>query len=170
MIMATSMLLLGVSSALAQNQEQKLMDRLLRPNMETKNPAQDKKFTNTRFATFDKPAQTRTFYAPEKTVARDFPQDRVFTPQQFAARHFRVGDSTANIQTRSQITKSDTVYPATAAPGSRVAAPEAVQTTATRDFSGNRPFLVEGKSQKALHAHDKALTIEQVRELLNKSK
>lgn len=32
------------------------------------------------------------------------------------------------------------------------------------------PFLDRGKSQKALSARDKPLTIEQVRELLNKNK
>jgi hypothetical protein len=37
-------------------------------------------------------------------------------------------------------------------------------------FSGNRPFLDKGKSQKALSQHDTPLTIEQVRELLNKNK
>ena len=39
-----------------------------------------------------------------------------------------------------------------------------------RDFPGTRPFLVQGKSQKALSQQDKPLTIDQVRELLNKNK
>jgi len=37
-------------------------------------------------------------------------------------------------------------------------------------FAGSRRFLVQGKSQKALNARDTPLTIEQVRELLNKNK
>jgi hypothetical protein len=41
---------------------------------------------------------------------------------------------------------------------------------ATGDFAGNRPFLGQGKSQKALHAQDRPLTIDEVRELLNKNK
>ena len=41
---------------------------------------------------------------------------------------------------------------------------------ATRDFAGNRPFLGQGKSQKALHAQERPLTIDEVRELLNKNK
>ena len=32
------------------------------------------------------------------------------------------------------------------------------------------PFLGQGKSQKALHAQDRPLTIDEVRELLNKNK
>lgn len=38
------------------------------------------------------------------------------------------------------------------------------------DFAGNRPFLGQGKNQKALSAQKPPLTIEQVRELLNKNK
>jgi len=39
-----------------------------------------------------------------------------------------------------------------------------------RDYAGIRPFLDQGKSQKSLSAQNKQLTIEQVRELLNKNK
>ena len=169
-IVAIGTLLFSVTAGFGQNQEQKLIDRLLRPNMSMKNAAQDKKFGNATVAAFGKTAPTRTFHSTDKTVSKPYVEERIFTPRQFAARHFRVGDSPANIATRSQLTRSDTMVPTAPAPGVRVA-PEAAQTTAaTRDFSGNRPFLVQGKSQKALHAHDRPLTIEQVRELLNKSK
>jgi hypothetical protein len=51
-------------------------------------------------------------------------------------------------------------------------APESTtsRTTPIRDYAGIRPFLDQGKSQKSLSAQNKQLTIEQVRELLNKSK
>jgi hypothetical protein len=42
--------------------------------------------------------------------------------------------------------------------------------TDVREFSGTRPFLVRGKSQKALSAQDRPLSIDDVRELLNKNK
>jgi hypothetical protein len=84
-------------------------------------------------------------------------------------RHFRTGDSAANIATRSQLTKIDTVYPAPTAQGPRAAA-EADRNVTVASFAGNRPFLDRGKSQKALSAHDTPLTLEQVRELLNKNK
>ncbi|HVF70329.1 MAG TPA: hypothetical protein VM940_01860 [Chthoniobacterales bacterium] len=167
---AIAIIFVAVSPALAQKQEQKLIDRLLRPNMAMKNSAQDKKFTNGVVASFNKPARTKSFYAPATKISATYPDERVFTPRQFAARHFRGGDSAANVAARSQLTRHDTVIETPAAPGVR-GAPETVQSTAaTKDFSGNRPFLVEGKSQKALRAHDRPLTIEQVRELLNKSK
>ena len=169
-IVAIGTLLLSVSASFGQNQEQKLIDRLLRPNMTMKNPAQDKKFSEGTVASFNKPARTQSFYAPDKKIPKAYPEERVFTPRQFAARHFRGGDSAANVAARTQLTKTDTMIAAAPAAGVKVA-PEIAQTTAaTREFSGSRPFLVQGKSQKALHSQDRPLTIEQVRELLNKSK
>lgn len=168
--MVIGTVLIAGTTAFAQQQERKLIDRLLRPNMSMKNAAQDRKFTGATPASFTKPARTRSFYvAPKKQVSKAFVQESAFTPRQFAARHFRAGDSAANIATRSQLTKNDTVIPTPASPGTRVA-PESAQTTVTREYPGSRPFLVEGKSQKALRAQDRPLTIEQVRELLNKSK
>ena len=169
-IVAIATLLAGASAACAQQQENKLMDRLLRPNMALASPEQNKKFENTQAAVFNKPAHTKTFSFVEKPTQKTFSDQRTFTPQQFAARHFRSGDTAANISTRSQLTKNDTlVATQTAVEGTRVA-PESKETTPVRDYAGTRPFLDKGKSQKALSAHNKPLTIEEVRELLNKSK
>jgi hypothetical protein len=41
---------------------------------------------------------------------------------------------------------------------------------ATNNYAGNRPFLEKGKSQKSLDRKNSPMTIEQVRELLNKNK
>ena len=157
----------GVSVLSAQEQEGKLMDRLLRPNMALANSAQNKKFAATN--TFvNKSAPTKRFRTPEKERPKTFSSPRAFAPREFAARHFRAGHSAAEISARSQLTKSDTIYPAPAYP-TRVA-PGSGSTVTSAEFAGHRPFLVEGKSQKALRAHDKPLTVEQVRELLNKNK
>lgn len=164
-----AVLFAGVAPGVAQEQEGKLMDRLLRPNLALKNSAQDKKFTNATVASFDKPAATRAFYAPDKNVARSYQDDRTFTPRQFAARHFRAGDSTANVTARSELRKNDAMIPVAPVPGVRVAA-ESAQVTPTHDYAGSKPFTGQGKSQKSLSAQHPPLTIEQVRELLNKSK
>ena len=147
------------------------MDRLLRPNVALANSAQNKKFGNTQTTTqFSKPARTQSFQLLRTSATKPWTGDRVLTPQQFAARHFRAGDSVANVSSRTQLTKTDTVIATSAVTaGSRVA-PESSETAAVRDYPGNRPFLGQGKSQKALQAQNKPLTIEQVRELLNKSK
>jgi hypothetical protein len=172
MIVAIGTLFIGVTTSLAQEQERKLIDRVLKPNTSLANSAQNKKFNNTRLASFDKPIKTRAFSSTPKTVARTFPEERAFTPQQFAARHFRAGDSAANISPRSQLKNSDTLVATPAASTGTRVAPESTTTATTRvrEYAGNRPFLDQGKSQKSLSAQNKPLTIEQVRELLNKSK
>ena len=169
-VVAIGILIAGASAGFAQQQEGKLMDRLLRPNMGLANPEQNKKFENTQAAVFNKPARTKSFFVHQKPTQKTFSDQRTFTPQQFAARHFRAGDTAANISTRSQLTKNDTVVPTTVATEGTRVAPESKETTPVRDYAGTRPFLGKGKSQKALSAHNKPLTIEEVRELLNKSK
>jgi hypothetical protein len=174
MIVAIGTLLIGISAAFAQEQEHKLLDRLLKPDTSLSNSAQNKKFTGGRDASFDKKARSNSFYAPNKTVTKTFPEERAYSPRQFAARHFRAGDSTANISARSQLKNSDTMIATPAASGGTRVAPESTttRTTPVREYAGSRPFLDQGKSQKALQAQNqnKPLTIEQVRELLNKSK
>lgn len=162
-------LLVSVCPAVAQKQETKLVDRLLRPNMALSNSAQNKKFVANNAGAFDRRVPSRNFYSPQKSLTKTFPGERTFTPRQFAARHFRMGDSAASLATRMELTKEDQVVRTPPAPGLR-AAPESTAVSEVREFAGNRPFLGRGKSQKALKAYDRPLTIEQVRELLNKSK
>lgn len=170
MIVAIGTLFVGLSTAVAQEQERKLIDRLLKPDTAFANPAQNRKFSGNRIAALDRPARTRTFYSPEKTVARTYPEQSAFTPQQFAARHFRAGDSVAPTSPRSQLKNNDVVIrTSSATAGSRVA-PESSATTPVREYPSTRPFLGKGKSQKSLQGQNQPLTIEQVRELLNKSK
>jgi hypothetical protein len=164
------MICFGVSTALAQKQERRLIDRLLKPDMELANTAQNKKFSDKHSASFDKPVRTATFYSARKPVIKNFPNERSLTPRQFAARHFRAGDSAAYISSRSQPPKSDTMIASpVATAGTRIAA-ESNASAPVREYADNRAFLGKGKSQNSLHARDKPLTIEQVRELLNKSK
>ena len=171
MIVAIGTLFIGISTTPAQEQEQRLIDRVLKPNTALANPAQNKKFTGERTASFDKPAQTRSFFSSKKPVLKTSSEtDHAYSPRQFAARHFRAGDSSASISSRSQVTKNDTVIAMPAATAGTRVAPESNETTPVREYASNRPFLDKGKSAKSLQAQNKPLTIEQVRELLNKSK
>jgi hypothetical protein len=170
MIVAIGTLFIAISTALAQDQERRLMDRLLKPDTSLANPAQNKKFTGQRTASFDKPVRTKSFYSSQKPIVKTSPDtERTFTPQQFAARHFRAADSSAYIASRSGL-KNDRVFPTSAVQAGTPVVPESNQTTPAREYAGNRPFLDKGKSAKSLQAQNKPLTIEQVRELLNKSK
>jgi hypothetical protein len=171
MIVAIGTLFIGISTALGQKQEGRLMDRLLKPDASLANPAQNKKFSGDHATSFDKTARTHNFYSSRKSRAKTFAEtDRSFTPQQFAARHFRAGDSAAYIASRSQPVKDDKLIATPAAAAGTRVAPESNEVAPTREYASNRPFLDKGKSAKSLQAQNKPLTIEQVRELLNKSK
>ena len=169
-IVAIGTLLASASPALAQEQERKLIDRLLRPNVALVNSAQNKKFATSNARTFATPARTRTFPLIRTTPPKAWPNERSLTPKQFAARHFRAGDFAANISSRSQLTKNDTLIATPAATAGTRVAPEENRTAPVRDYAGTRPFLDKGKSHKVLQARNRPLTIEEVRELLNKSK
>jgi hypothetical protein len=168
MIVASMMLLAGVSAASAQEQERKLVDRILRPNMSLVNSEQNKQFGVSEISV-SKRARPKNFYTPDRSLGKSFAAGRAFPSRQFAARHFRAGDTAANISARSHLAKSDLAYVVPAADFARVA-PENGNSLAVAPFAGSRPFLGRGKSQKALSARDTPLTIEQVRELLNKNK
>ena len=168
-LVALLTLLISTGTAVAQKQETKLIDRLLRPNTALANPAQNKKYAAQTAATFDKQAASRSFYWSAKTLTKPFPGERTLTPRQFAARHFRLGDSVANLATRTELTRNDRMISTPAAPGIR-SAPESNLSAPVREFADNRPFLGRGKNQKALQAYNRPLTLEEVRELLNKSK
>jgi hypothetical protein len=168
MIVASIALLAGVSAISAQEQEPKLIDRLLKPNMSLANSAQNKQF-RARDISVPKRAAAKRYYTPGPSRAKLLAVKPAFSARQFATGRFQAGDATASTSSRSQLTKTEMVYVASTAYGTRVA-PENGSNLATEPFAGNQPFLGRGKSQKALSARDTPLTIEQVRELLNKNK
>ena len=150
------------SAGYAQEQERKLVDRLLTPDTKLSNPDQNKKFNGgTEAAT--RSASTKTFYVSEKKLTRNFVADRQARTSSFSTRGYSTKSATVptsppmkGFETKKARNVSTNAYPA--------------KKYATRDFAGNRPFLGQGKSQKALHAQDRPLTIDEVRELLNKNK
>ncbi|MEP6937125.1 MAG: hypothetical protein ABI871_03565 [Chthoniobacterales bacterium] len=162
------LLFLSIRIANAQEQESKLLNRLLKPNTTLGNSAQNKRFVADG-ASVDKKATTSEFHGARTAAAKTFADQREFYGAAFAARHFRDGDSAASVATRGAIPNVKLAY-ATTTLGSVRAAADATKGATTSQYSGQRPFLGQGKSQKALHAQDKPLTIEQVRELLNKNK
>ena len=163
------MTLLAVASAAsAQEQEGKLVDRLLKPNMSLVNSAQNKQFEATEFSV-TKRVRSKSYSTPMRSPEKSFAAGRAFSTRDLAVRQSPAEDTAANISTKSQPAKTEMVYVASAADGARVA-PESGRNMAAHAFAGNRPFLGQGKSQKALSARDTPLTIEQVRELLNKNK
>ena len=150
------------TASFAQEQERKLVDRLLSPDTKLANPDQNKKFTGGLEAP-TRSAATKSFYVSEKKLSKTFVADRSAPTTSFRTRNYSTHAATVPTlpSMRTYQTKK-----------SRDVSPSGYSTKkyATRDFAGNRPFLGQGKSQKALHAQDRPLTIDEVRELLNKNK
>ena len=137
--------------------------------MTLQNSAQDKKFV-ARFKAFDKQAEVRPFYvAKVPRATKEYVEQRAFSAKEFAAHHFRDGEMASTIQTRAQRVKIFAVDDGTGALAVRDM-PGGAKKVASSEFTGSRPFLDKGKSQKSISQHDTPLTIEQVRELLNKNK
>ena len=153
---------LVAGTAWAQEQERKLVDRLLEPNMKLENSEQNKQFTGAGTVTA-KSASTRSFYVSNTKLTKTFAGTSEFNTKPYSSRQFAT--QPANLPPPQ---KPRTF--ATASARDVKPARESSTKYATRDFSGSRRFLDQGKSQKALHQQDHPLSIDDVRELLNKNK
>jgi hypothetical protein len=154
--------------ARAQEQERKLTDRLLSPDTSLANPAQNKKFTADRTST-DKKANVGTFYIQQKPGPKSASATRDFRAGQFHSRSFAGGQNSANASSRTQIQNTGR---SVSTPNARDVREthDARKAVASRNYSGERQFLDRGKSQKSLDRHNPPMTIDEVRELLNKNK
>jgi hypothetical protein len=128
---------------------------------------QQKQFT-TGGATLDKKARTKSFYVRDRHAEKQFVTGN-FRTKQFGTRKSRYEQQQANVASNTTIAKLDKRYPV---PGYRDvrAARESDKAVEVSNYRDTRPFLGHGKSQKSLSAQDRPLTIDQVRELLNKNK
>jgi hypothetical protein len=152
----------------AQEQERKLVDRLLRPDTSLENGAQSKKFIADG-APVDKRATVGAFYLQQKRMPKAFSGSRDFSTQKISPPTFIGSSGPAKVSSLSPASDSGRVY--STSPVARTkSVTDSKKTTSTRDFSGTRPFVDRGKSQTSLDAEKPSLTIEQVRELLNKNK
>lgn len=167
-VIALLLLNFVLSTARGQEQEHRLVDRLLRPDMTLQNSAQDKKFV-ARVKTFDKQAEVRPFHIAKVPRTKEYVDRREFSATEFAAHHFRDGEISSTVQTRAQRVRAFSVDNGTGALSIRDM-PGGNRKVASSDFTGSRAFLDKGKSQKSLSQHDTPMTIDQVRELLNKNK
>ena len=168
-LLATCLLLAAFSCVRGQDQERNLVDRLLKPDMSLQNTAQNKKFIGANGASINKHATASTFYVQKKSNWKSFSGTRNFSAWQFNARSFHGSDNAVNFSLRKQITNSKRRF-STQTARNYQDAHETGRTVDALIFAGNRPFLDQGKSQKSLSRQNPPLTIEQVRELLNKNK
>jgi len=168
-LLTISVLLLAASCCLrAQDQERKLVDRLLRPDMTLQSSEQKKKFIADGTST-NKKARVGTFYVEKKSKSKTFLRTRELSTQQFNSRPFHGSRSAFENSSRQAVGNSRFAYPTQSARGPRDV-PQSDKKVASRAYAENRPFLDQGKSQKSLNRQNAPLTIDQVRELLNKNK
>lgn len=153
-------------AASAQEQERKLIDRLLKPDMSLQNSLQQKQFV-ARGTTSAKQARTKAFHVSDRRAEKQFANRNVQT-KEFGTNASRDDQRRASLATRADIPKAEVRYAAAAFTAGQHR--DAGKTVQGREFASSRPFLIEGKSQKALSQRDRPLTIDEVRELLNKNK
>ena len=156
-----------IAGASAQEQEKKLIDRLLKPDTSLQNSMQEKQFV-ARGSTISKQARTKSFHVPARPVEKNFAAGS-FRTREFGTKTSRYQNAQARLTPRTKVAKVDVPYSTTSYRDVEPAR-EAGKAAEVPDFSGTRPFLIEGKSQKSLSRQDRPLTIDQVRELLNKNK
>lgn len=158
---------LSVSTGWAQKQERSLVDRLLRPDTGLQNSDQSKKFAVNNSAATERRGTVGTLYL-SKPSAKSFADSRVFTTSEHRPRTFYDGAHT-DFPNKNRNANSSSALE-TSSVGDIHNTNDALRSVAGRDFPGQRQFREEGKSQKSLDRQNPPLTVDQVRELLNKNK
>lgn len=153
------------ASANAQEQETKLIDRLLRPNMKLRSDEQNKKFSG-RSLPESKRVSVRDYYFRDHELAKNFAGSRGVATPAATTSSFQPTRSTAFIESRNKLAES-TFLTSRSQAGSL--AYHAKMERDQREFHTAK-FEARGKSQKALSAQSHPMTIDEVRDLLNKNK
>jgi hypothetical protein len=153
-------------AAYGQEQESKLSQRLLEPNMKLGNDAQNKKFTADK-TSVNKRANVNTFYIQQKAPPKQFSGTKDYSAKNYDAGKYNQvkpagngADKTAAASEYREATKRSEIK----------SAYDSSKQQSSRDYAGTRPYLEKGKSQKSLERKNKPMTIDEVRELLNKNK
>ena len=136
--------------------------------MELHNKAQDKKFTASS-SSIERRGTVGTFYLQPNRTEKSFADKRDYSSRQYVSHSFNSGSpTTAATQNRSANT---TAQIETSAARDVRGVHDANNAIASRDYAdGQHQFTERGKSQKSLDRQNPTLTIDQVRELLNKNK
>ena len=137
--------------------------------MTLQNDAQNKKFVGDGPVSVNKRANVGTFFFHQKSNSKSFSGTRDFSTTQFYSQAYHSKRTAYEVSSQQTLANSKASYGNQTAHGVREA-PQSGKKVASRAYAGNRPFLAEGTNQKSLNRKTEPLTIEQVRELLNKNK
>ena len=133
-----------------QDQERKLVDRLLKPDMNLQNDAQNKKFIADGTASITKRATVGTFYVQKKSNQKTFSGKGQFSTREFNSQSFHSKRSSFNVPSQQAAGNSRPAYANQSARGVRDAS-QSGKKVPVRPYAENRPFLDQGKSQKSLN-------------------
>jgi hypothetical protein len=181
-LIATLVLLLAALSVQAQDQERKLMERLMRPNMEQEYDTRQSRFGN-RSSVEQKSARSKGFLFQQKVNPGEYRSKAYGGTKTAWTGEFQQGTKQAATRGKYEMVNATRVVPVKTK--ETTDARESNKGAPTRDYAV-RPFLKRGRSQDRLDAEgglpkdnkpigwtgDKLepMTIDEVRELLNKSK
>jgi hypothetical protein len=154
------------SASWAQQQETSLVDRLLRPNMELQNKAQGKKFVASS-AAIEHRGSVGTFLLQPNRAEKSFADSPTLAAREYPFRSLSPPRPISSTQNRSANT-SGQVGTSSVRDVHSANTPHNAGTS--RMFADQHQFREQGKSQKSLDRQNPPLTIDQVRELLNKNK
>ncbi|HEY4282507.1 MAG TPA: hypothetical protein VGM62_05530 [Chthoniobacterales bacterium] len=167
-VLAFGLLLLPLCYVQAQQQEKTLADRIMEPDMTLANSAQNKKFIADR-TSVNKHAHVSTFYLEQKSPGKRYDGTRDFSAKNYDARGFKHGNEAVadNLAGKQAAATSYNE-------GSKTAATHSVhdqnKAQPAGPYGASRPYLEQGKSQKSLNRKTRPMTIDEVRDLLNKNK
>ncbi len=146
-----------------------MLDRMMRPNMELNNSAQNKKFTAVEGVSVDKKFQAKEFSAATAQSSKSFWGAKSFLSKTFGTGKYARAEAAANAKAAAELASATTEFQ-TGKSSLVKRSSFAEKTTRVRDYSDNRPFLAQGPRQKILDQQNQAhpMSIDDVRELLNK--
>ena len=134
--------------ARAQEQEKKLLDRLLKPDMTMQNDAEKKQFV-AGGETITKKAPTKSFFFAKRKPEKGFWDTRQVDDQRIFCHEFTAIDASkmANLSTRTRIAKADVallhrMY------GDIRTARDGTRTVTTSELSGVAPFSSQRQKPK----------------------
>ncbi len=150
-----------------------MLDRINNPDLTVKFELADKPFSTGGGAINNKTANVKAFAFSKSANLRDGFHTKNFTGAKGFSTQAYAGNKDASVAKRS-FGETDRGYATHDLAGVHEAR-DAGKTMATREYTaatGKEPFVPHGKSQGTIDAlmQEKNLTIDQVRELLNKNK
>jgi hypothetical protein len=162
------LLVIPVCCLRAQQQERKLEERIMKPDMSLQNDAQNKNFTADK-TSVKKRARVSTFYVQQGSRTKNYSGTRNYSAREFNAGSFH-NENEAVARNLSAKQAETSTYSATSRTQNGHPVHDHDKAQPGRDYAGNRPYLEKGKSQKFLNRKNRPMTIDEVRDLLNKNR